>query len=54
MKGIQRGPALLFYNDDMEIIMSYEALAIEPMHDIAGHLRNLIEELSYHLNKEEK
>ena len=47
MKGIQCGPALLFYNDDMEIIRSYEVLANEPMHDIAGHLRNLIEELPF-------
>ena len=37
MKGIQCGPALLFYNDDMKI-RSYEVLANEPMHDIAGHL----------------
>ena len=54
MKGIQRGPPLLFYNEDMEIIRSYEVLANEPMHDIAGHLRDLIEELPYHLNKVEK
>ena len=33
MKGIQRGPALLFYNDDMEIVRSCEVLANEPMHD---------------------
>ena len=38
----------------MEIIRSYDVLANEPMHDIAGHLRDLIEELPYHLNKEEK
>ena len=54
VKEMQCGPALLFYNDDMEIIRSYEVLANEPMHDIDGHLRNLIEELTYHLNKEEK
>ena len=54
MKGIQRGPALLFYNEDIEIIRSYEVLVNGPMHDVAGHLRNLIEELPYHLSKEEK
>ena len=43
MKGIKPGPALLFNNDDMEIIRTYEVLANEPMHDIAVHLRNLIE-----------
>ena len=43
-----------YFTMRIEIIISYQVLANEPMHDIAGHLRNLIEELPYHLKKEEK
>ena len=54
MKGIQRAPAVLFYNQDENLIDDYEILQNEPMHDIAGHLKNLFEELPLHLNKKER
>jgi hypothetical protein len=34
-------------------IESYEVLACEPMHDIAGHITNIIEELPHHLPEQE-
>ena len=55
MYGIQRVPALLVNNDSQfGNIASYETLANKPMHDIAGHWKNLLEELPHHLSKKEK
>ena len=55
MHGIQRGPALLVNNnEEFDKIKQYEVLASEPMHDIAGDWKNLIEELPCHLNKQQK
>ena len=55
MMGIQNAPALLVPNIKNQLdLINYEILANEPMHDIAGHWKNLVEELPYHLNKNEK
>ena len=55
VKGIQNAPALLIPNiDNGHLLESYEILANEPMHDIAGHWKNLIEEIPYHLDASEK
>ena len=50
VKGIQNAPALLIPNiNNVNLIKSYEILAVEPMHDILGHWKNLIEEIPHHL-----
>ena len=50
IKGIQRAPALL-----VPIIGNVDILnGNEPMHDIAGHWKNLLEEIPHHLPKEQK
>ena len=55
MQGIKRTPALLIPNiDNIGIIQKYEILPNEPMHDIAGHWKNLMEEIPTHLSKTEK
>ena len=55
IKGIQNAPPLLIPNmDNGHLCESYEVLANEPMHDIAGHWRNLFEEIPFHLNSHEK
>ena len=55
IKGIQRTPALLVPNiGNVDILNGYEILGNEPMHDIAGHWKNLLEEIPHHLPKEQK
>ena len=55
MKGIQRAPALLVPNiGNVDILNGYEILGNEPMHDIAEHWKNLLEEIPHHLPKEQK
>ena len=54
MKGIQRAPALFVPNSNIDILKNYEVLPNEPMHDIAGHWKNLLEEIPHHLSKTEK
>ena len=55
VKGIQNAPALLIPNiNNVNLIESYEILAVEPMHDILGHWRNLIEEIPFHLKEDSK
>ena len=54
LKGISRVPALLFQSPEASLenlgLERYEVLPHEPMHDIAGHISNLFEELPYHLD----
>ena len=55
VKGIQHVPALLVPNiNNVDILNNYEVLPNEPMHDIAGHWKNLLEEIPHHLSKTEK
>ena len=55
MKGIKRAPALLIPNiDNTNLLQNYEVLPNEPLHDIAGHWKNLFEEIPAHLNKNTK
>ncbi len=49
LKGVQRVPALLLVNPKQELrslnINRYEVMACEPLHDLKGHLHNLLDEL---------
>ena len=58
MHGVQRVPALYFTRplaapEDMNLEL-YECLGCEPLHCIGNHIKNLFEEIPYHLEKEEK
>ena len=58
VKGIARVPSLMFEQpfqtlDDMNL-QHYELLLCEPLHSIAGHIKNLYEELPTCLNRAEK
>ena len=56
MHGIQRLPALMYYNPHNDIhqinLQTYEILFTEPLHDISNHIKNLYTELPYHIEKE--
>ena len=57
MRGIQRVPFLLYHNAIIfldEHLVKYEISSIEPMHDIAGHIKNILTELQSVLNENEK
>lgn len=52
LRGEQRVPALLFSSSESspgESLTLYEVFACEPMHDIAGHIGNVLQELPHHL-----
>ena len=55
MHGIQRLPALLFENPKASLkdlsLERYEISAIEPMHGIGNHIKNLYEEIPSHFPK---
>ena len=58
MHGIQRMPALLFPKpfaklDDINL-ERYEILINEPLHDISNHIKNIQQEIPYHLPKDKK
>ena len=56
--GIQRLPALLINNPQSQLsdlcLDHYEVLPVEPLHDIAHHIENLLSELPRHLNSKER
>ena len=58
MRGIQRLPALMYYNPQNDIhqinLETYEILFTEPLHDISNHIKNLYTELPYHIEKEHR
>ncbi|XP_057315536.1 uncharacterized protein LOC130656649 [Hydractinia symbiolongicarpus] len=58
LKGSQRAPALLYASPNCSLSQSglanYEILPCEPLHCIAGHLKNLYHELPFHLNKNDR
>ena len=58
MHGIQRLPALMYYNPHNDIhqinLQTYEILFTEPLHDISNHIKNLYTELPYHIEKEHR
>lgn len=51
LRGVTRVPALLLINPTQSLsslnLGAYEVLASEPLHDIKGHIINLITELPY-------
>ena len=54
LQGCSRVPVLL-KNDPLHglgnlQLSKYEIASLEPMHDIGGHIHNIFDELSYHLN----
>ena len=58
VQGKHRVPAILFQNPSKTLadmnLENYECFGCEPLHCIAGHIKNLYEEIPYHLDKEEK
>ena len=54
--GCQRVPALLHLHPDKTLedlhLASYEIALLEPMHDISGHIENLITELPHHMDND--
>ena len=56
--GIQRVPALMYNNplDTLENLnlSKYEILFTEPLHDIGNHIKNLYQEIPYHVSKNKK
>jgi len=58
MKGAHRVPALLFTSPTSSFsennLDEYEVLPTEPLHTIAGHIKNLYQEMQYHLSREDK
>ena len=57
LQGTNRVPAMLFLNpvESLESLQlgEYELLYCEPMHDIAGHISNVFEEVPHHLHNDE-
>ena len=56
LRGIQRVPTLLFHTPNTEAfeelnLQFYEISSIEPMHDLAGHIKNILQEFGYHRSK---
>ena len=55
IKGKQCLPALVHHNHkEFECLSKYEVLPIEGLHTIAGHIKNIYQEIQYHLDKVEK
>ena len=58
MHGIQRLPALMYYNPHTDIqqinLQTYEIIFTEPLHDISNHIKNLNTELPYHIEKQHR
>jgi len=58
MRGAHRVPALLFTSPTSSLsennLAEYEVLPTEPLHTIAGHIKNLYQEMQYHLPREDK
>ena len=59
LRGIQRIPSLLFHSPSVNAIINlhlenYEVCSVEPMHDIAGHTKNILLEYSHILDEEER
>lgn len=51
LRGVQRVPAMLLLNPTQGLnllhLERYEVMACEPLHDLKGHLKNLLEELQH-------
>ena len=55
VKGKQCLPALVHHNiEEFEFLQQYEVLPMEGLHTIAGHIKNVYQEIEYHLDKQEK
>ena len=59
LRGVQRVPSLIYQNPKKEALINnniadYEMCSVEPMHDIAGHIKNVLTEFPNHLDKPEK
>ena len=58
MHGIQRMPALLFPKSLAKLedinLENYEILINEPLHDISIYIKNIQQEIPYHLPKDKK
>ena len=48
-------PALMFGSSEVpDFLHQYEVLLVEPLHTIIGHIKNLYQELPWHLSAREK
>ena len=55
LKGKQCVPALVHHNiEEFQNLQRYEVLPMEGLHTIAGHIKNIYQEIQYHLDKDEK
>lgn len=58
LRGIQRVPALCFPNQTASMkdlnLGQYEAVPVEPLHDLKEHINIILKELPKHLTEEEK
>ena len=58
LHGIHHLPALAFESSTTNLreisLAHYEILPVEPLHTIAGHIKNLYSEIPCHLTKQEK
>ena len=58
LKGNKRVLFLLFYNPSADLehlnLSFYEIDMVEPMHDIAGHIENILTELPHHMHPKDK
>jgi len=58
MAGTQHLPALMFDRPKESVdelgLSKYEVMPVEPLHTIAGHIRNLFDEIPRQLNKDER
>ena len=57
LKGVQRVPSLFYATPSINKfhefhLENYEVSGVEPLHDIAGHIKNIIKEIPYHLDIE--
>ena len=58
LKGIKRVPVILLHNPLKELkeigLPTYEFAMVEPMHDVAKHIQNVLEEFAHHLKEPHK
>ena len=58
LKGNKRVLILSFYNPSADLehlnLSFYEVAMVEPMHDIAGHIENILTELPHHMHPKAK
>ena len=55
VKGKECLPALVHHSiEEFEFLQKYKVLPMEVLYTIAGHIKNIYQEIQYHLDKQEK